>query len=96
VAIGAGGDVVALYRAADSRTRDLYLLSGGRSTLLSQWAVKTCPMSTATFARSNGKMYAAWESEQQVWLKRVDEAKAISPPGGDNNRKHPSVQCDSR
>src|SRR5688572_22687346 len=53
IAIGPSGDVSALYRAANPRTRDLYLISGGRATLLSEWPVKTCPMSTATFARSN-------------------------------------------
>jgi hypothetical protein len=91
VALGPGGDVVALYRAANSRTRDLYLVSGGRSTLLSEWAVKTCPMSTATFARSPAGLVAAWESEQQVWMKRLGDAQPVSPPGGENNRKHPSV-----
>jgi hypothetical protein len=89
--VDADGQLVTLYRAANERTRDIYLLRGGRGTLLGEWAIKTCPMSTATFARAPNGLLAAWETAQQVWLKRLDAGEPIHPPGEPGNRKHPSV-----
>jgi hypothetical protein len=85
------GSVIALYRAANDRTRDIYLASAGQSKRLAEWPVKTCPMSTATFAARDGKLLGAWESNQQVWLGLADGNDSVSPPGEGNNRKHPSV-----
>ncbi len=90
--IAPDNQVIALYRAANNRTRDIYLASAGQSKRLAEWPVKTCPMSTASFAAAHdGKLLAAWESNQQVWLGRMDGSDPVSPPAEGNNRKHPSV-----
>jgi hypothetical protein len=96
------GELFALYRAANAETRDIYLLEpagAGRFApqKLETLAIKTCPMSTASFARSADRMLAAWETGGQISfaaIERGNENKVGAPipaPGKGNNRKHPSL-----
>jgi hypothetical protein len=91
LAVTSDGQVTALYRAANERTRDIYLVSAGQSRRLGEWPVKTCPMSTQSFANRDQKLLAAWETAGQIYLSPADAAEPISPPGAGNNRKHPSL-----
>jgi len=93
------GNPLALYRAANADTRDIYLLrespdgKGYAATRVETMVTKTCPMSTATVAQQGGRTLAAWETSGQVSVGAVgpDGLKPIPAPGKGNNRKHPSV-----
>jgi hypothetical protein len=97
------GDLLAIYRAANAMTRDIYLAHLGRgaankfrATKLQEWVVRTCPMSTAAFAVGAGKTVAAWETAGQVYFARWDAnarraEEPIAPEGKAGSRKHPSV-----
>ena len=101
----ADGDRVWLaYRAAtESVHRDIYLLSsddaGGtfeHATRAHQWHLQMCPMSTIDLLRHGGQTWLAWETEEQVYFARFDDAgqmigEPISPPGEANGRKHPRL-----
>jgi hypothetical protein len=101
--LDAKGNLVALYRAANSETRDIYLLTPSANatftaTKIDTLAIKTCPMSTASMARAGDRVVAAWESGGQVSIESFDlgsaaqgAGAAIGAPGKGNNRKHPSV-----
>src|SRR5262249_18302937 len=65
LAVDAKGNLMALYRAANSQTRDIYLMEPAgdakfAATKVETLATKTCPMSTAAFARGGDEMLAAW------------------------------------
>jgi hypothetical protein len=104
VTLDRNGDLLALYRAANPTTRDVYLLHGGRgadntfrATRVHEWKVKTCPMSTMTFAAGAQRgTVAAWETAGQVYFASWDSdartlAGPTAPPGKGVTRKHPSV-----
>ncbi len=102
--IDAKGNLMALYRAANSETRDIYLLeSAGKSkfagSMIESLAIKTCPMSTAAFARGNDQTFAAWETGGQVSFAPIDSktsraGTSIAAPGKGQNRKHPTLAVD--
>jgi hypothetical protein len=104
--IDAKGNLLALYRAANSDTRDIYLLeSSGASkfsaSMVQSFATKTCPMSTAAFARKEERTLAAWETGGQVSFAQIDESTGragapIAAPGQGNNRKHPTLAIDKQ
>ncbi|MDB5323848.1 MAG: hypothetical protein JWN40_5479 [Phycisphaerales bacterium] len=102
--LGVDGDgrLMAIYRAANAETRDIYLLEpaaggGGYSAAkVESFATKVCPMSTASFARSGERMLGAWETGGQVSFAAIDpRTKGFGTPvaaaGKGNNRKHPSL-----
>jgi hypothetical protein len=99
--IDAKGNLLALYRAANSETRDIYLLEASgpsrfSASMVESLATKTCPMSTAAFSRSGEETLAAWETGGQVSFARIDQATAragapIPAPSQGNNRKHPTL-----
>lgn len=102
--IDAKGNLMALYRAANSETRDIYLLeSAGKSkfssSMVESLAIKTCPMSTASFARGADRTFAAWETGGQVSFAAIDSQTSragapIAAPGKGQNRKHPTLAVD--
>ena len=96
--------VFALYRAArEGVDRDATLvqsLDAGetfKGTSLQPWQINTCPMSSMSFCQGDdGAIVAAWETEGQVFLKRLDPntglaSKAIAPPRAPRDRKHPAL-----
>lgn len=99
--IDAKGNLMALYRAANSETRDIYLLeSAGQSkfagSMVESLAIKTCPMSTAAFARGTDQSFAAWETGGQVSFTPIDSQTSkvgalIAAPSKAQNRKHPTL-----
>jgi hypothetical protein len=102
--IDAKGNLIALYRAANPKTRDIYLLeSAGKSkfssTMVESLAIKTCPMSTAAFARGVEGALVAWETGGQVSFAAIDPrtlraGAAIAAVGKGQNRKHPTLAVD--
>jgi len=95
------GNLVALYRAANSETRDIYLLeSAGKAKFeaskVESVAIKTCPMSTASFTRFGEQSLVAWEGAAEVSFAAIDSKTGqpgalIAAPGKGNNRKHPTL-----
>jgi hypothetical protein len=102
------GTVHLLYRAATKNVeRDIYLLTsddhGGhfRGASVQPWRVTMCPMSSASLAESPSGVLAAWETQGQVYFRRVDPqsheaSPPIAPPGGRGGRKHPAVAGNAR
>jgi hypothetical protein len=102
------GDLYALFRSAQQEIhRDTYLLHSsdqGRSfdgRMLHPWQINACPMTSAAFAESSGNLVVAWETEDRVYLTRIDAntlaaAEPVAAPGTGNDRKHPSLAVNSR
>ena len=105
---GESGKVYVLYRSAtDLVHRDIYLLISDdhaesfTTNKLSPWKIGACVMSTASLAQGPDRILAAWETEKQVYLGRIDPASGaltekIAMPGEGENRKHPRVAVNSR
>ena len=97
------GTLYLLYRAAGELVhRDMILLSQAereasvRGEVVGPWEVNACPMSSAAFAEGPSRVWAAWETKQQIFFASVDPstleiAPALSPSGGNGTRKHPSL-----
>jgi hypothetical protein len=81
-----------------------------RSLDLSPWPANGCVMSTAALADGTGDaLFAAWETEGQVFAQRFAAAggvgseagadaggAAIAAPGSTGNRKHPRVAVNAK
>jgi len=98
-----------LFRSAiDNTHRDTHLLTshdGGEhftATKLQDWNIAACPMSSYSLAAVAGDVYAAWETDGQIyWTRvrggRVGGSPAISrAPGAARNRKHPTIAANVR
>ena len=102
------GAVMFLYRSAKPVTqRDMYLLTSldqgesFKSRKLQAWQIGTCPMSSEAFAHTADKSWGAWETDEQVFVARLDRdvgeaAKPRSAPGSAARRKHPALAVNSR
>jgi hypothetical protein len=103
------GTLYFLYRGVGEDARSMLLggmitaLDAGIGTQeLDPWPTKTCPMSTASLARSGDRLLGAWETDGQVrWAivatppdGVVGRPKLISAPGTGRNRKHPTLAVD--
>lgn len=99
---GADGLFALFYRSARSPTdRDGQLLLALRagapfeSVARFPWTVSSCPMSSASFASAQSRLFVAGESSNRVWFASIDprSAKAGPPvlPAGDVQRKHPRI-----
>jgi hypothetical protein len=98
LALDPNGKLNALYRAANSETRDIYLLSPGPggtypAEKIEPFATKTCPMSTISMTRFGSTLLAAWDNGGEISVEALDSRSAgtAHPPGTGRNRKHPSV-----
>jgi hypothetical protein len=92
-----------LYRSAQEKVnRDMYLLTSAdhgksfHSLRLHPWKVEICPMSTEAFAEANGRVLAAWESDNQVFFTAIEPGTAKvshpqSPTGTGRIRKLPTL-----
>jgi hypothetical protein len=98
-----------LFRSAiDNTHRDTHLLTsrdGGErftATKLQDWNIAACPMSSYSLAAVAGDVYAAWETDGQIYWTRlrggqVAGSPAISrAPGVSRNRKHPAIAANVR
>ena len=100
------GTVLALYRSATKNVhRDIYLIASkdrGKSfqgSIVHPWEINACPMSSMSFAESEGMALAAWETGGQVFYGKVSGASVTSPipaPGEGKGRKHPRLAMNSR
>ena len=102
------GSLYLLYRAAtDGLGRDMILLSSRdqgkhfEGTSLAPWRINACPMSTASMTEGSSGALAAWETKGQVSFARLgpdegESSPAISPPGDDRTRKHPTLATNLR
>jgi hypothetical protein len=98
-----GGGLFILYRAAiESVHRDMYLLESTnhgadfKGTPVQRWDINACPMSSMSFAERGETLYAAWETEGQVYAGAIDRARAavpssFAPEKGGQPRKHPRL-----
>jgi len=108
IAASRKGQVYVLFRSAKQMVnRDIYLLASkdqGRTfEVLSTDPLKIgiCVMSTAGFAAAGDGVVAAWETQNQIRVMRLDGAESgvaniISPPGRGGDRKHPCVAANAR
>jgi hypothetical protein len=93
----------ALYRSASTMTnRDIYLLASndrGRSftgSLLHRWNIGACPMTSMSLAAQGARVFAAWETDGQVYFGEVSPGTAslsrvVPAPGSPGGRKHPRL-----
>jgi hypothetical protein len=102
------GNAYFLYRAATQKSdRGMYLLRSGDSgesfvgRQLDQWRIESCPMSSEAFAEGPAGVYAAWDTEGQIFFVHtpttklsVDAPKAA--PGAAGTRKHLAVAVNAR
>jgi hypothetical protein len=91
-----------IYRSANlSGNRDSVLLlstnygASFSATVLGQWRVSTCPMSTYTLGAAQGRWFGSWEMADQVywaWIDPQNPGKASATPVGGvaAKRKHPA------
>jgi hypothetical protein len=98
-----GGGLFVLYRAAiESVHRDMYLIEStdhGRhfaGSAVQRWDVNACPMSSMSFAGNATALFAAWETEGQVFAGAVERSLSavpapFSPAAGTRSRKHPRL-----
>jgi hypothetical protein len=96
------GSLAILYRSANlAGNRDSVLLlstnygSTFGSSVLGQWHVPTCPMSTHELGSSQKGLAAMWEKAGQVYFGsflpgELASAKTIAASGSTDNRKHPT------
>jgi len=97
------GSVFVLYRSARETTnRDMHLLVSKDSGNLfadqevDRWKIATCPMSSESFVETPEAVYAAWETNGQVFMSRIDKktrlaGTPVSAPGTPGGRKHPTL-----
>jgi hypothetical protein len=101
------GLVFVLFRSAfEIVHRDMYLLTSHDGAApftgakIDQWNVGACVMSTQAFAQGASGLYAAWETEGQVYMGRIDRstgtvARVIGALGNVRTRKHPALAVDA-
>ncbi|MFO0910785.1 MAG: sialidase family protein [Isosphaeraceae bacterium] len=94
-----------LYRAAFAgNERDMMLVSSRdrgvrfEAQRIHPWKLNMCPMSSASLvATPDRDVAAAWETQGQVYLARIDQAgkttTPLHPRGVGGNRKHPALAC---
>jgi hypothetical protein len=95
------GTLSILYRAATDRThRDttwLAIREGAPSApvRVHAWELEACPMSTYALADAGNKVFAAWETAQQIYSAMLDPAtgsvSGLAAVPGTGSRKHPSI-----
>lgn len=99
------GNSYFLYRAASEKiNRGMYVLKssdngqnfGGQQ--LDNWKIDMCPMSSEAFAEGPRGVYAAWDTDGQIFFSVVPETlptfkayPSTSPPGKGGDRKHPAL-----
>jgi len=101
-AADASGRIYVLFRSArESVHRDMYLLESrdhGRTFVgsdIGRWNVGYCVMSAESFARGTAGMFAAWESEKQVYFGRInrsaDGVLTARPVSDATGQKYPAL-----
>jgi hypothetical protein len=106
VADGHGALYMLFRSATGGENRDIFLLASmdnavtfGR-TLVQQWKIGACPMSTMAMAPGPRGMVAAWDTDGQIYLSTIAVGssklgKPMPVPGRGLNRKHPAIAFNS-
>jgi hypothetical protein len=102
------GALYVLYRGVRQQlNRDMFLLTStdqGKSfdsLKTDVWMVNQCPMSSEAFADTGDAVMAAWETEGEINVTRIDKnrrepAKPVTPTGNSKNRKHPAMAVNGK
>ena len=102
------GVLYVLYRAAgENVNRDSMLLvskDGGQkfqSAILQKWKLEACPLATYALASSNGAVFAAWKTEDQIYRSTITPATTkfstpVAAPHTGPNRKYPTLAVNAR
>jgi hypothetical protein len=102
------GTVFLFYRAAEQGVnRDMTLLTSTdhgktfKGTVVDQWRVNTCPMSSESFAEGPDGMFTAWDTKGQVRFTRIDPkdlsvGAPVAAPGPKKERKHPALAANAK
>ena len=97
------GTVYIIYRAAEQKVnRDMYLLTSHdhgqtfEGTMVDQWKVSMCPMSSESFSESPQGVLTAWETKGQVRAALVKTSRVVSAPGEARGRKHPVLASNAQ
>jgi hypothetical protein len=97
------GNAYFVYRAASEKiNRGMYLIQStdkGKSfagVQMDNWKIDSCPMSSEAFAEGPSGVYAAWDTEGQIYFTRIQSGKVAidaptAMPGQGGNRKHPAM-----
>lgn len=100
--VSPAGELLTLYRAARSMAqRDITLMSSadGGATFqhrtVGPWAIKACPMSSASVCGAGEKTRAAWEAEGRIFTALLDDRSDALAVSGDKAR-HPAVAVNAR
>jgi hypothetical protein len=92
-----------LFRSATNRShRDVHALTsrdGGRTftgSIVQPWEIDACPMTSMSLASDGAQVFAAWETNGQVWRGRIDPRSGgvtavAAAPGPSSGRKHPRL-----
>ena len=98
----AAGNVFALFRTASTAlNRDMMLLVSRdrglsfKGDYVHRWRVGQCPMSSASFVASEGKVFGAWETAGAVQFAALDatavKATAPASPTAPGKGRHPAI-----
>jgi hypothetical protein len=102
------GTVYALYRTAlQSVHRDMHLLSSAnkgdtfKGEMMQEWNVGGCPMSSEACCEGPGGVFAAWETDGQVFFTRIDPATGrrstpVAATGSGKGRRFPALAANPR
>jgi hypothetical protein len=102
------GALYVLYRGVREKlNRDMFLLTSSdhgqsfESLKTDNWMIDVCPMSSEAFADTGDAVMAAWETDGQINVSRIDKkgrepAKPVSPTGNSKNRKHPAMAVNGK
>jgi hypothetical protein len=100
--------VYLLYRGARGKVnRDMFLLTSSDqgqsfdSLKADNWMIATCPMSSEAFVDSPNAVMAAWETDGQINVSRIDKkgrepTKPVVPTGNPRDRKHPAMATNGK
>lgn len=103
IMVDSHGSIFTLYRSATERVhRDMYLLRSDdhaahfTSTKISPMTIGQCVMSSAAMIDSPQGIFAAWETQSQIYFGRVAKegamiSRIIPAPGDTRGRKHPAL-----
>ncbi len=102
------GIVYLLYRGASGKVnRDMFLLTSSDqgksfdSLKADNWMIATCPMSSEAFVDGSNAVMAAWETDGQINVSRIDKkgrepTKPVAPTGNPRDRKHPAMATNGK
>ncbi len=96
------GELLALYRSADGTSRDMQVLrstdqaASFTRTELQPWPINACPMSSSSLESTPRGLFAAWETDNTIWMANLASASSKPRCLSSNGSKHPSLAQNER